>query len=227
MTIKIDLVMTGDLVKGGTTAEAQAAYIRRNDEAIRNAIVAAECYRERTSEIVDLVKLEITQITVWRRDAEKVLREIVRRVQAEEKQAAFNRSRVTVKGRPPKSANVARSSHPAPSATLPTRPPTILPPPHSPSAKPTRPPSHSIPSAAPATPLPPIGPRPRVTSYIRELEISSGLRNLLLAYVKDAGEDDLRTLYAQVEPDWSAATLYAPHRLSNGGLVARRIHRDL
>jgi hypothetical protein len=218
MTIQFDLRLSGHLLGGGTTADDQIAYLRSNDTAIRKAIKDADCFRARNSSIFDAIKPHITEITEWRRDAEKVLREIIRRAQAEEKQAVYDRGKITTKGRPagrvgrePATADVPTSER------LSTPPPPATPLSQSTSTEASQrlsSPSDQVPvSSAPSVsrPLTPI-PRPTVATQVWTLELPKSVKDVLMAFVKNGGNTELQSLFANIDPDWRTLNLPADLR---------------
>jgi hypothetical protein len=219
MTIQFDLRLSGHLLGGGTTADDQIAYLRSNDTAIRKAIKDAGCFRARNSSIFDAIKPHITEITEWRRDAEKVLREIIRRAQAEERQAVYDRAKITTKGRlAGRIGNAPATSHALTSERLSTPPPlqvTSLSQSTSPAAAQRSPstsdqvPVSSSPSVSrPLTPIP----RPTVTTQVWTLELPKSVKDVLMAYVKNGGNAELISLFANIDPDWRTLKLPADLR---------------
>jgi hypothetical protein len=218
MTIQFDLRLSGQLLDGGTTADDQIAYLRSNDAAIRKAIKDTGCFRARNSSIFDAIKPLITEITDWRRDAEKVLREIIRRAQAEEKQAVYNRAKITTKGRPagrvgsePATADAPtpkRLSTP-PSPTTPLSQSTSTEASQRLSSTSDQVPVSSAPSVSrPHTPIS----RPTVTTQVWNLDLPRSVKDVLMAYVKNGGNAELISLFANIDPDWRSLNLPADLR---------------
>jgi hypothetical protein len=210
------LKLDGYLLNGGTTGAAQEAFLRDNYQVISDEV--APRWTESTPALVEWIKPRITQIEHWRRRAEQTLHEIIRQTQLERKQAAHEGRKITTRGRPPAQLR-AKVTVPR-SADRPSALPPSLPTP--PQTSPIMPVTMTFDDCGqssleqvPATPappaflleLPPMGDRPKITTMISQQDFPRSLKNLLMSYVKGAGEAELIELYAQTEPNWRARDL--------------------
>jgi len=198
------LKLTGTLLDGGTTADAQTAYLWDNEEAIAEAVVPL--FREDKKVIFELIKPKITEIGRWRREAEKALRVIIRDAISKEKKAERDLGRVRTTGRPRKSS--------APQQTLASATPNLT------SAAPpaklhdepiVSPPTSIQQNAAVAPPIqaarPVITTRPTMTTMVRDLDLPQEIKSVLYAFHRNEDLGVLLLKYASIQADWRSVSM--------------------
>lgn len=199
-TLKLD----GKLLDGGTTAEAQIAYLWKNEEEICKAI--APHFRESKKAVFDLIKPKITEIQRWRRETEKALREMIRDVMYNEKKAERNLGRVRTIGRPRRADAPLQPSVPATtsltSAALAERQheEPIVPPPT---------PTQQTAPVADATlaPRQAAFTRPTITTMVRDLDLPQEIKSVLYAFHRNEDLGVILLKFATVASHWRSQSL--------------------
>lgn len=198
------LKLTGTLLHGGTTANAQTAYLWDNEEAIAEAVVPL--FREDKKVVFELIKSKITEIGRWRREAEKALRVIIRDAISKEQKAERDLGRVRTSGRPRKSS--------APHRTLASATPNLTS--AAPAVKqcektaapPPMPIQHNVPVAlaTPATQQADLT-RPTITTMVRDLDLPQEIKSVLYAFHRNEDLGVLLLKYASVQANWRSVSM--------------------
>lgn len=203
------LNLSGTLLDGGTTADAQIAYLRKNKKEIFKA-VAPYCH-ESNKAVFDLIKPKITEIGSWRRETDKALRDMIRDAKKKKMNAKRNRGTVRTSGRPRKSSpplqpSVIAAPNLAAAAPVAKRNEEPVTPPPAPIQQTT-----PVATAAPVAdaPRPASTTRPFVSTTVRDLDLPAAIKTVLLSFVRSEDMGTLLLQYASVQADWRSVPMPA------------------